>query len=93
MVWCSRESYLDTNRTYNPAGTEKPEHLTKMKRIIIGKTHYQLFYNHVPNAQWAFNTAEVFFYKRIWLLSERVQGYSKFDRLWLARLSKLRKQI
>ena len=56
------ESYLDTNRTYNPAGTEKPGTPYENETDNYWQTHYQLFYNHKINAQWAFNTA-VFFTK------------------------------
>lgn len=37
---------LDTNRRYNPAGTEKPGNPYKDQTDNYKQTHYQLFYNH-----------------------------------------------
>lgn len=51
------ESYLDTNRTYNFAGTEKPGEPYQNQTDNYWQTHYQLFYNHKINFEWAFNTA------------------------------------
>jgi iron complex outermembrane receptor protein len=51
------ESYLDTNRTYNPAGTEKPGSPYSNETDNYTQTHYQLFYNRKINYQLSFNTA------------------------------------
>ena len=51
------ENYLDTNRTYNPAGTEKPGTPYANETDNYWQTHYQLFFNHKINSQWAFNDA------------------------------------
>ncbi|MDQ6756733.1 MAG: TonB-dependent receptor plug domain-containing protein [Bacteroidota bacterium] len=51
------EIYLDTNRTYNAAGTEKSGSPYENQTDNYWQTHYQLFYNHKINAEWAFNTA------------------------------------
>ncbi len=51
------ESYLDSNRTYNPAGTEKPGKPYDNETDNYTQTHYQLFYNHKINAHSACNTA------------------------------------
>ena len=54
------ESYLDSNRTYNPAGTEKPGAPYDNETDNYTQTHYQLFYNHKINAHSAFNDASFF---------------------------------
>ncbi|HEV8079737.1 MAG TPA: TonB-dependent receptor [Chitinophagaceae bacterium] len=51
------ESYLDTNRTYNSAGTAKAGTPYENETDNYWQTHYQLFYNHKINSQWAFNIA------------------------------------
>ena len=51
------ESYLDSNRTYNPAGTEKPGAPYKNETDNYTQTHYQLFYNRKINDHLKFNTA------------------------------------
>ncbi len=51
---------LDTNRTYNPAGTEKPGNPYKNQVDDYTQTQYQLFYNHTFNKYWKGNLA-VFF--------------------------------
>ncbi|MEO6188770.1 MAG: TonB-dependent receptor plug domain-containing protein [Ginsengibacter sp.] len=51
------ESYLDTNRTYNPAGMEKPGTPYKNETDNYTQTHYQLFYNHKINDHFKFNVA------------------------------------
>ncbi|MBA2250170.1 MAG: TonB-dependent receptor [Chitinophagaceae bacterium] len=40
------ESYLDSNRTFNPAGTEKPGEPYSNETDNYTQTHYQLFFNH-----------------------------------------------
>lgn len=51
------ESYLDTNRTYNPAGTEKPGTPYDNETDNYTQTHYQLFYNHKTKSPWSYNIA------------------------------------
>ncbi|MBA3675425.1 MAG: TonB-dependent receptor [Chitinophagaceae bacterium] len=51
------ESYLDTNRTYNSAGTAKAGTPYENETDNYWQTHSQLFYNHKINSQWAFNIA------------------------------------
>ncbi|MGH2649212.1 MAG: TonB-dependent receptor, partial [Ginsengibacter sp.] len=51
------ESYLDSNRTYNPAGTEKPGSPYKNETDNYTQTHYQLFYNKKINTLISFNAA------------------------------------
>lgn len=51
------ESYLDSNRTYNAAGTEKPGSPYRNETDNYTQTHYQLFYNHKINSSWAGNAA------------------------------------
>ena len=49
------ESYLDSNRTYNPAGTEKPGAPYANETDNYKQTHYQLFYNQKINSLMSFN--------------------------------------
>ena len=51
------EDMLSTNRTYNPAGTEKPGTPYDNQTDNYTQTHYQLFFNHAINTRWSFNTA------------------------------------
>lgn len=51
------ESYLDSNRTYNPAGTEKPGSPYDNETDNYTQSHYQLFFNHKINEHVSFNTA------------------------------------
>lgn len=51
------ENLLNTDRTYNPAGTEKPGSPYDNQTDNYTQTHYQLFFNHALSAKWAFNTA------------------------------------
>jgi iron complex outermembrane recepter protein len=48
---------LDTNRTYNSAGTEKPGAPYENQTDNYTQTHYQLFYNHKINAHLKSNIA------------------------------------
>lgn len=48
---------LQTNRTYNPAGTEKPGTPYNNQTDNYWQTHYQLFFDHDFNKNWKFNTA------------------------------------
>ena len=48
---------LQTNRTYNPAGTEKPGTPYNNQTDNYLQTHYQLFFDHDFNSKWKFNTA------------------------------------
>lgn len=51
------ESLLRTNRTNNPAGTEKAGSPYENQTDNYTQTHYQLFYNTAINEYWSFNTA------------------------------------
>ncbi|MEO6820097.1 MAG: TonB-dependent receptor plug domain-containing protein, partial [Ginsengibacter sp.] len=51
------ESYLDTNRTYNISGTEKPGIPYANETDNFIQTHYQLFYNRKINSIIGFNAA------------------------------------
>lgn len=51
------ESYLDSNRTYNPAGTEKPGEPYSNETDNYKQTHYQLFYNQKINSSLSYNIA------------------------------------
>jgi iron complex outermembrane receptor protein len=51
------ESYLDTNRTYNSAGTEKPGAPYNNETDNYQQDHYQLFFNHSFSEYFSFNTA------------------------------------
>ncbi len=48
---------LSTNRTFNPAGTEKPGTPYANQTDNYQQDHYQLFFNHKLNNSWSFNTA------------------------------------
>ena len=51
------EELLATNRTYNPAGTEKAGAPYENQTDNYTQTHYQLFYNKNINSNWKWNTA------------------------------------
>lgn len=51
------EELLATNRTYNPAGTEKADAPYENQTDNYTQTHYQLFYNKQVNSNWKWNTA------------------------------------
>jgi iron complex outermembrane recepter protein len=48
---------LATNRTFNPAGTEKNGTPYDNQTDNYQQDHYQLFFNHKLNNNWSFNTA------------------------------------
>lgn len=48
---------LQTNRGYNPAGTEKPGTPYNNQTDNYTQTHYQLFFDHDFSNKWKFNTA------------------------------------
>lgn len=48
---------LDTNRTYNSSGTEKPGQPYNNETDNYWQNHYQLFYNHTVNNNWCYNIA------------------------------------
>lgn len=48
---------LQTDRTYNPAGTEKPGTPYNNQTDNYTQTHYQLFYDHTFSSKWKLNTA------------------------------------
>ena len=51
------EDMLLTDRTYNPAGTEKPGAPYANETDNYTQTHYQLFFNHSFSNKWSFSTA------------------------------------
>jgi len=51
------QSYLDTARTYNSSGTEKPGEPYKNETDNYIQTHYQLFFNHKINSSLSYNIA------------------------------------
>jgi iron complex outermembrane receptor protein len=51
------ESLLKTDRTNNPAGTEKPGTPYDDQTDNYTQTHYQLFFNHAFNPRWSLQTA------------------------------------
>jgi iron complex outermembrane recepter protein len=51
------ENFLDSDRTYNPAGTEKPGSPYANETDNYTQTHYQLFYNHKINNRVSYNVA------------------------------------
>jgi iron complex outermembrane recepter protein len=51
------EYLLDTNRTYNPSGTERAGEPYDNETDNYTQTHYQLFYNHKFNPYWKGNVA------------------------------------
>ncbi len=58
QAWNGVAQYLlDTNRTYNPSGTEKPGEPYDNETDNYTQTHYQLFYNHKFNNFWKGNIA------------------------------------
>ena len=53
---------LDSIRTYNSSGTDKRGEPYDNETDNYTQTHYQLFFDHIINTKWSFNTA-VFFVK------------------------------
>ncbi len=51
------QELLATNRTFNPAGTEKTDAPYENQTDNYTQTHYQLFYNKQVNNNWKWNTA------------------------------------
>ena len=51
------ESYLDTNRTYNSSGTEKPGAPYDNETDNYQQDHFQLLFNHQLSSRLTFNTA------------------------------------
>ena len=51
------QELLATNRTFNPAGTEKADAPYENQTDNYTQTHYQLFYNKQINTNWKWNTA------------------------------------
>ena len=51
------QELLATNRTFNPAGTEKADAPYENQTDNYTQTHYQLFYNKQVNSNWKWNTA------------------------------------
>ena len=58
QAWYGVPDYLlATDRTNNPAGTEKPGTPYDNQTDNYTQTHYQLFFNHSFDNRWSFNTA------------------------------------
>ncbi|MES2005360.1 MAG: TonB-dependent receptor [Bacteroidota bacterium] len=58
QAWYGVPDYLlATDRTNNPAGTEKPGTPYDNQTDNYTQTHYQLFFNHSFSSKWSFNTA------------------------------------
>lgn len=58
QAWYGVPDYLlNTDRTYNPAGTEKSGTPYDNQTDNYTQTHYQLFYNQSFKRDWSFNTA------------------------------------
>ncbi len=51
------QELMATNRTYNPAGTEKADAPYANQTDNYKQTHYQLFYNRTINNNWKWNAA------------------------------------
>ncbi|NCI49745.1 TonB-dependent receptor [Sediminibacterium roseum] len=51
------ENKLQSDRSYNPAGTEKTGAPYDNQTDNYTQTHYQLFFNHSFSSSWSFNTA------------------------------------
>ncbi len=65
QAWYGVPDYLlATDRTYNPAGTEKPGTPYANQTDNYQQDHYQLFFNHSFTSQWNFNTAAFLTYGR-----------------------------
>lgn len=58
------DTLLATDRTYNPAGTEKPGTPYDNQTDNYQQDHYQLFLNQEINSNWSFNTALFMTYGR-----------------------------
>ncbi len=72
------ENLLNTDRTYNPAGTEKPGTPYDNQTDNYTQTHYQLFFNHALSAKWSLNTA-VFLTKGKGYYEEYKAGQAFYD--------------
>lgn len=75
------ESLLKTDRTNNPAGTEKAGTPYENQTDNYTQTHYQLFYNTALNNNWSLNTA--FFYTRGKGYYEEYKADQRFSRYGL----------
>lgn len=75
------ENLLKTDRTNNPAGTEKAGAPYENQTDNYTQTHYQLFYNTALNENWSFNTA--FFYTRGKGYYEEYKANQRFSRYGL----------
>ncbi|MEO7530863.1 MAG: TonB-dependent receptor [Sediminibacterium sp.] len=80
QAWYGVPDYLlNTDRTNNPAGTEKTGTPYDNQTDNYTQTHYQLFFNHSFTNQWSFNTA--FFLTRgkgYYEEYKAAQSYSKY---------------
>ncbi len=80
QAWYGVPDYLLlTDRTYNPAGTEKPGTPYDNQTDNYQQDHYQLFYNVALNKKWNFNTAAFLTYGRGYYEEYKAaQKYSKY---------------
>jgi iron complex outermembrane recepter protein len=61
QAWYGVPGYLlDSNRTFNPAGSEQPGKPYDNETDNYQQTHYQLFYNHSINTNWQWSVAGFF---------------------------------
>ena len=79
------ENLLKTDRTNNPAGTEKAGAPYENQTDNYTQTHYQLFYNTAINDYWSFNTA--FFYTRGKGYYEEYKADQRFSRYGLPNVT------
>lgn len=80
QAWYGVPDYLlATDRTYNPAGTEKTGTPYNNQTDNYQQDHYQLFYNVALNKKWSFNTAAFLTYGRGYYEEYKAtQKYSKY---------------
>ncbi|MBL0883893.1 MAG: TonB-dependent receptor [Chitinophagaceae bacterium] len=78
---------LETNRTFNPAGTEKPGTPYDNQTDNYTQTHYQLFFNHAFNSYWSLQTAA--FLTRGYGYYEEYKSEEEFKNYGLPNISPL----
>ena len=85
QAWNGVPGYLLKNeRTYNSSGTEKPGEPYDNETDNYRQTHYQLFFNHIINDNWDFNTSA--FLTRGMGYYENCKGGEKFANYSLPNL-------
>ena len=74
------DNIIDSARTYNPEGTEKPGTPYSNQTDNYQQDHYQLFYNQKLNSRWSFNTAVFMTYGRGYYEEYKAaQAYVDYD--------------